>query len=127
MTRAVGDTELKLPRVNNLAGHNLTDLDGVETGLKPGRKASADLVTNQAHFNVQQLEGESLVFLSTDGIGETHDAELAAKTATDLKNQGMSAKQIADELSKRAVKAKGSDNCTVIVISLEAPAAARGQ
>lgn len=121
MTRAVGDTELKLPRVNNLAGHNLTDLDGVETGLKPGRKASADLVTNKAHFSTQHLKGESLVFISTDGIGEAKDAELAAKTATDLKNQGQSAKEIADELTRRAVRATNSDNCTVIIISLEAP------
>lgn len=125
MTRAVGDTELKLPRVNRLADHDLTDLDGIETGLKPGRTASADLVTNKAHFNVRHLKGESLVFLSTDGVGEERDAELAAKTATDWKTQGWSAKQIATELAKRAGKAKGSDNCTVIVISLEAPSAAQ--
>lgn len=124
MTRAVGDTELKLPRVNNLAGHILTDLDGVETGLRPGRKASADLVTNQAHFDVKLLQGESMVFLSTDGIGEQKDAELAASTATSWRRQGWSAKQIADELATRAGKSKGSDNCTVIVIILEAPEAA---
>lgn len=121
MTRAVGDTELKLPRINNLAGHNLSDLDGVETGLRPGRTASADLVTNKAHFSVQHLKGESMVFLSTDGIGEQQDAELAARTATDWRRQGWSAKQIADELAKRAGKAKGSDNCTVLIIMLEAP------
>lgn len=125
MTRAIGDTELKLPRVNNLAAHNLTDLDGVETGLRPGRKASADLVTNKAHFSVQHLNGESLVFLSTDGIGEAKDAELAAKTATDLKNQGAAAKQIADELAKRAIKPAGSDNCTIILINLEATSTAQ--
>jgi len=125
MTRAIGDTELKLPRVNNLAGHNLTDLDGVETGLKPGRKASADLVTNKAHFDVRHLKGESLVFISTDGIGEEKDAELAARTATDWKSQGRSADWIASELAHRAGKAKGSDNCTVIVIVLEAPNAAK--
>lgn len=121
MSRAVGDTELKLPRVNNLAGHNLSDLDGVETGLKPGRKASADLVTNKAHFSVQHLKGESMVFLSTDGIGEKQEAEQAARTATDWRRQGWSAKQIADELAKRAGKAKGSDNCTVLIIILETP------
>ena len=121
MTRAVGYLELKLPRVNNLAAHNLSDLDGVETGLKPGRKASADLVTNKAHFSTQHLKGESLVFISSDGIGEAHDAELAAKTATDFKNQGLSAKQIADELTRRATKSSNSDNCTVIIISLQAP------
>ena len=121
MTRAVGDTELKLPRVNNLAGHNLTDLDGVETGLRPGEKASADLVTNKAHFSVQHLKGESLVFLSTDGIGEEKDAELAARTATEWKREGWSAQRIANELTKRAGKTKDSDNCTVIVVSLEAP------
>ncbi len=124
MTRAVGDTELKLPRVNKLAGHNLTDLDGVETGLKPGRKASADLVINKAHFSVRHLTGESLIFLSTDGIGEEKDAELAARTATEWKRQGWSAKQIANELAKRAGKAQGADNCTVVVVSLEAPDAA---
>jgi serine/threonine protein phosphatase PrpC len=125
MTRAIGDTELKLPRVNNLAAHNLTDLDGVETGLKPGRKASADLVINKAHFDVRHLKGESLVFISTDGIGEENDAELAARTATDWKSQGRSADWIASELAHRAGKARGSDNCTVIVIVLEAPNAAK--
>ena len=123
MSRAVGDTELKLPRVNTLASHNLTDLDGVETGLKPGGKASADLVINKAHFDVRHLEGESLVLIFSDGIGEEKDAELAARTATDWKTQGWSAKQIATELAKRAGKAKDSDNCTAIVISLEAPSA----
>lgn len=125
MTRAVGDTELKLPRVNNLAAHNLTDLDGVENGLKPGGRASADLVTNRAHFSVRHLQGESLVFLSTDGIGEERDAELAARTATDWKTKGRTAKQIADELAKRAGRAKGADNCTVLVICLEASSGAQ--
>jgi serine/threonine protein phosphatase PrpC len=125
MTRAIGDTELKLPRVNNLANHNLTDLDGVETGLKPGRKASADLVTNEAHFDVRHLKGESLIFISTDGIGDEKQAELAARTATDMKSQGRSAQEIATELAKRAGKAPDSDNCAVLVISLEAPNAAQ--
>lgn len=121
MARALGDTELKLPRVNRTAGHNLTDLPGVETGLKPGRKASADLVTNKAHFSVQHLEGESLLFLSSDGIGDGKDAEKATRFATILKNRGQSAQQIADELTRRAGKAKGADNCTVLVACLEAP------
>lgn len=125
MTRAIGDTELKLPRVNNLAGHNLTDLVGVETGLKPGRKASADLVINKAHFDVQHLNGESLVIISTDGIGEEKHAEQAARNATNWKSLGWTAQQIATELATQAGNEKGSDNCTVIVLSLEAPSPAQ--
>ncbi|KAF1928248.1 phosphatase 2C family protein [Didymella exigua CBS 183.55] len=125
MTRAMGDTELKMPRVNNLANHNLEDLVGVETGLKPGRRASADLVTNKAHFAVRHLKGECLVLISTDGIGDEKEAELAARTATDLNSQGWPANEIATELAKQAVKRKDPDNCTVIVVILEAPSAAQ--
>jgi protein phosphatase 2C family protein 2/3 len=125
MARALGDTELKQPRVNRLAGHNLTDLDGVETGLKPGRRASADLVSNKAHFNWRRLQGGSLLFLSSDGIGNEKDAESAARTATTLKMQGHTATQIAEELTKRAGKVQGADNCTVLIVILEAPSGAQ--
>lgn len=121
MTRAIGDLELKLPRVNRLSGHNLTDLDGVETGLKPGRKASADLVINKAHFTVRTLDGESLLFLSSDGIGVGSDAEAATRQATKWKMEGWPAKKIAEDMAKRAGRVKNSDNCTVLVVCLETP------
>ncbi|XPS80749.1 Protein-serine/threonine phosphatase [Ascochyta lentis] len=119
MSRSMGDLDLKLPRVNRLAGHNLTDLDGVETGLKPGRKASADLVINKAHFNVRNLGGESLLFLCSDGIGEARDAEVATQQATRWKSEGRPAKQIAADMASRAGKVKNSDNVTVLVVCLE--------
>ncbi|UPX19717.1 Protein-serine/threonine phosphatase [Ascochyta rabiei] len=119
MSRSLGDLDLKLPRVNRLAGHNLTDLDGVETGLKPGRKASANLVINKAHFSVRDLSGGSLLFLSSDGIGEASDAEVATRQATRWKTEGRSAKQIATVMATRAGKVKNSDNVTVLVVCLE--------
>lgn len=121
MARSLGDTELKLPRVNRLAAHNLTDLDGVETGVRPGRKASADLVTNTAHFSVRRLEGESMIFLSSDGIGEAGDAEVAARQAARWRTEGRGAGGIAGDLAKRAGKVKNSDNVTVVLVCLEAP------
>jgi serine/threonine protein phosphatase PrpC len=125
MTRAIGDLELKLPEVNRLAGHNLTDLDGVETGLKPGRKASADLVSNKAHFRVRHLNGESLLFLSSDGIGIASDAEVATRQAMSWRMEGRPAKQIAADMAKRAGKVRDSDNVTVIVVCLDASTGAQ--
>ncbi|KAJ4349321.1 hypothetical protein N0V95_004690 [Ascochyta clinopodiicola] len=119
MSRSMGDLDLKLPRVNRLAGHNLTDLDGVETGLKPGRKASANLVINKAHFSVRDLSGGSLLFLSSDGIGDASDAEVATQQATRWRTEGRPAKQIAADMATRAGKVKNSDNVTVLVVYLE--------
>jgi serine/threonine protein phosphatase PrpC len=60
MARALGDMEYKKPKVNRLAGHDLSDLDGVETGVKPGATVTQDLVSNKAHFSHRQLNGQSL-------------------------------------------------------------------
>lgn len=119
MSRALGDLHLKKPRVNRLAGHDLSDLAGVETGLAPGRSAKHDLVSNKAHFAVRTLKGQSLVLLASDGVGGTNEAEDATRLAVDWWQQGNDAKEIADKLTQREGKSKGADNCTVLVVVLD--------
>lgn len=119
MTRALGDIEYKKPRVNRLAGHNLSDLPGVETGLAPGKSAKHDLVSSTAHFSVRHLNGQCLVLLSSDGVGDAGDAADAARLAVDHWRQGAKASTIVDELTKREGRVKGADNCTMLVVVLD--------
>ena len=99
MSRALGDLDYKKPRVNRLAGHDLSDLAGVETGLAPGRTAIHDLVSNKAHFTVRTLHGQSLILLASDGVGSAKEAEECTRLAVDGWQSGKEAKQIADELT----------------------------
>jgi serine/threonine protein phosphatase PrpC len=119
MSRALGDLEYKKPRVNRLAGHNLSDLAGIETGLAPGRTAIYDLVSNKANFAVRQLKGQSLILLASDGVGDAKDAEDVTRLAVDRWQQGAEAKEIAEEITKREGKVQGADNCTVVVVVLD--------
>ncbi|CBY00283.1 hypothetical protein LEMA_P014130.1 [Plenodomus lingam JN3] len=119
MSRALGDIDYKKPRVNRLAGHNLSDLPGVETGLAPGASAKHDLVSNKAHFATRHLHGQSLILLASDGVGDAKDAEEVTRLAVDRWKQGVSAAVIAKELTSREGKMRGADNCTVIVVILD--------
>jgi protein phosphatase 2C family protein 2/3 len=119
MSRALGDLDYKKPRVNRLAGHDLSDLDGVETGLAAGKRAKSDLVSTKAHFAVRQLNGQSLVLLASDGVGNAKEAEDVTRMAVERLQQGREAKEIADELTQREGKMKGADNCTVMVVVLD--------
>lgn len=120
MSRALGDHDYKLPRVNRLAGHNLSDLAGIETGLAPGKRATANLVSNQAHFSVRTLSGKSLILLASDGVGDSADAlEEAHLAVEEWKSRKKNAKQIAELATARAAGKKGADNCTVVVVALD--------
>ena len=119
MSRALGDLDFKKPRVNRLAGHDLSDLVGVETGLAPGKTATHDLVSNKAHFAVRTLNGQSLILLASDGVGGAQEAEDVTRLAVDRWQQGKEAKEIAEELTRREGKVKGADNCTVLVVVLD--------
>ncbi|EDU44112.1 PTC1, serine threonine protein phosphatase [Pyrenophora tritici-repentis] len=119
MSRALGDLDYKKPRVNRLAGHDLSDLIGVETGLAPGKKATHDLVSNKADFAVRMLHGQSLLLLASDGVGDASQAEEVTRLAVDRWEQGKDAKEIAEELTSREGKMKGADNCTVVVVVLD--------
>jgi serine/threonine protein phosphatase PrpC len=119
MSRALGDLEYKKPRVNRLAGHNLSDLAGVETGLAPGRTAIYDLVSNKANFAVRHLHGQCLILLASDGVGDAKDAEAVTRLAVDRWQQGAEAKEIAEEITRREGKATGADNCTVVIVVLD--------
>ncbi|CAE7185279.1 hypothetical protein CFE70_006273 [Pyrenophora teres f. teres 0-1] len=119
MSRALGDLDYKRPRVNRLAGHNLSDLIGVETGLAPGKKATHDLVSNKADFAVRMLHGQSLLLLASDGVGDAGAAEEVTRLAVDRWEQGKDAREIAEELTSREGKIKGADNCTVVVVVLD--------
>lgn len=119
MARALGDLAYKKPRVNNLAGHDLSDLVGVETGLAPGKKAIHDLVSNTAHFTVKRLQGQSLVLLATDGVGGAEDAAEVTRLAVDQWKTGAKLKNIADQLTKREGSAEGADNTTMVLVALD--------
>jgi serine/threonine protein phosphatase PrpC len=119
MARALGDIEYKKPRVNRLAGHDLSDLEGVETGVAPGARATHDLVSNKAHFSTRQLAGQSLLMLASDGVGGAEEAREDAEEAVDMWTEGMELKEIAETLTKRAGKMKDADNCTVLLVVLD--------
>jgi serine/threonine protein phosphatase PrpC len=119
MARALGDMEYKKPRVNRLAGHDLSDLDGVETGVAPGATVIHDLVSNKAHFSTRQLSGQSMIMLASDGVGDAEEAKEDAREAVNLWNDGLECKDIAEALTKRAGKMKDADNCTVLLVVLD--------
>ncbi|KAF2826958.1 protein serine/threonine phosphatase 2C [Ophiobolus disseminans] len=119
MSRALGDMEYKKPKVNRLAGHDLSDLDGVETGVAPGATVTHDLVSNKAHFSTRQLNGQSLIMLASDGVGDAEEASEDAREAVKQWTEGKELKAIAESLTKRAGKVKNADNCTVLLVVLD--------
>jgi len=119
MSRALGDMEYKKPKVNRLAGHDLSDLDGVETGVAPGKTVTHDLVSSKAHFSSRQLDGQSLIMLASDGVGDADEAREDAKEAVKQWVEGKELKAIAESLTKRAGKVKNADNCTVLLVVLD--------
>lgn len=119
MARALGDMEYKKPRVNRLAGHDLSDLDGVETGVAPGATVTHDLVSNKAHFSTRQLDGQSLIMLASDGVGNAEEACEDAREAVKQWIEGKELKAIAESLTKRATKVNDADNCTVLLVVLD--------
>jgi serine/threonine protein phosphatase PrpC len=119
MARALGDMEYKKPKVNRLAGHDLSDLDGVETGVAPGATVIHDLVSNKAHFSTRQLAGQSLIMLASDGVGNAQEANEDAQEAVAMWSEGKELKEIAETLTKRAGKMKNADNCTVLLVVLD--------
>ena len=110
MSRALGDLDLKKPRVNRLAGHDLSDLAGVgvETGLAPGKSAKQDLISNKAHFSVRNLNGQSLILLASDGVGGAHQAEEATRLAVDRWQQGKEAKDAVNRSVLKVYNIHGS-------------------
>ncbi|KAH8731844.1 phosphatase 2C-like domain-containing protein [Phaeosphaeriaceae sp. PMI808] len=119
MSRALGDMEYKKPKVNRLAGHDLSDLDGIETGVAPGAKVTHDLVSNKAHFSTRQLNGQSLIMLASDGVGDADEACDDARDAVDMWTKGKTLKEIAEKTTRRAGKMKNADNCTVLLVVLD--------
>jgi serine/threonine protein phosphatase PrpC len=119
MSRALGDMEYKKPKVNRLAGHDLSDLIGVDTGVAPGATVTQDLVSNTAHFTSHQLDGQSLIMLASDGVGNANEAKDDAREAVSLWTQGKTLKEIADNLTKRAGGVENADNCTVVLVVLD--------
>jgi serine/threonine protein phosphatase PrpC len=120
MSRALGDVEYKKPKVNRFAGHNFSDVSGMETGVAPGATVIRDLVSNTAHFTITQLQGQSLIMLASDGVGDPQEATENAQLAVAMwQGGGMSLKEIAEALTKRAGAVPDADNCTVLLIVLD--------
>lgn len=123
MSRALGDMEYKKPRVNRLAGHDLSDIPGIQTGVAPGKTVTHDLVSNKAHFTSLTLSGESLIMLASDGVGDAEEALDDARDVVDMWTERGSGKlkSIAHEITKRAgEEVNDADNCTVLLVALDA-------
>jgi serine/threonine protein phosphatase PrpC len=119
MSRALGDLDYKLPRVNRLAGHDLSDLPGVETGLAPGKTATNDLVSNEAHFSTREFNGQSLILLASDGVGNAEGAKEYTEEAVRMWTAGQKLEDVAHILTKRAGELPNADNCTVLLVVLD--------
>ncbi|RMZ68279.1 phosphatase 2C [Pyrenophora seminiperda CCB06] len=119
MSRALGDLDYKRPRVNRLAGHDLSDLVGVQTGLAPGRKATQDLVSSKADFALRTLNGQSLLLLASDGVGDSAAAATVTQLAVERWQQGHDANTISKEITSLQGNMQHADNSTVIVVVLD--------
>jgi len=78
-----------------------------------------DLVSNIAHTSTTQIRARSLLLLATDGVGEFLEAESASRAATKMYDDGLSAQQIAEEITRIAMRRSVADNATVIVVCME--------
>ncbi len=116
MARALGDIQFKKPRVNRLAGHDLSDLVGIETGVAPGKTVTQDLVSNRGHFTIKEFSGQTLILLASDGVGNAKDAEDITKYALEKWHQGKTAQEITEEITAQKGSEVAADNCTVLII-----------
>ncbi|RMY75357.1 hypothetical protein D0863_02642 [Hortaea werneckii] len=121
ISRALGDMSLKQPEIDEIS-HSLQsmgDLEG-ETGVQENSIVTSDLVSNEANTTARHLKGRNVLLLASDGIGETSDAEGAARHAAKCWEQGMSAHQIAQDLGRQAMRLPAPDNCTVVLVFIDA-------
>lgn len=112
---------LKQPEIGEIS-HSLQsmgDLEG-ETGVQENSIVTSDLVSNEANTTARHLKGRNVLLLASDGIGETSDAEGAARHAAKCWEQGMSAHQIAQDLGRQAMRLPAPDNCTVVLVFIDA-------
>ncbi|KAI6816091.1 hypothetical protein KC340_g15789 [Hortaea werneckii] len=121
ISRALGDMSLKQPEIGEIS-HSLQsmgDLEG-ETGVQENSIVTSDLVSNEANTTARHLKGRNVLLLASDGIGETSDAEGAARHAAKCWEQGMSAHQIAQDLGRQAMRLPAPDNCTIVLVFIDA-------
>ena len=112
---------LKQPEIGEIS-HSLQsigDWEG-ETAVKKDCIVTTDLVSNEAHATARHLKGRNVLLLASNGIGETSDAEGAARHAAKCWEQGMSAHQIAQDLGRRAMRLPAPDNCTIVLVFIDA-------
>ncbi|RMY95102.1 hypothetical protein D0862_08817 [Hortaea werneckii] len=121
ISRALGDMSLKQPEIGEI-GHSLQSIGNLEgeTGVQKNSVVTTDLVSNEAHATARHLEGRNVLLLASDGIGETSDAEGAARHAAKCWEQGMSAHQIAQDLGRQAMRLPAPDNCTIVLVFTDA-------
>lgn len=86
--------------------------------MRQNATISRDLVSNTAHTSTTRIMHRSILLLATDGIGETLEAESASRAATKMYDDGLDAQQIADEITRIALKRSIADNATVVVICM---------
>ncbi|RMZ11900.1 hypothetical protein D0860_03176 [Hortaea werneckii] len=121
MSRALGDMNLKQPEIGETSDRqqSVGDLKG-ETGVRRNSTVTTDLVSNEAHTTARHLKGRNVLLLASDGIGETSDAEGATRHAAKCWEQGMSAHQIAQDLGRQAMRLPAPDNCTIVLVFIDA-------
>lgn len=111
----------KQPEIGEIS-HSLQSIDDLEgeTGVQKNSVVTADLVSNEAHTTARHLKGRNVLLLASDGIGEPSDAEGAARHAAKCWEQGMSAHQIAQDLGRQAMRLPAPDNCTIVLVFIDA-------
>ncbi|KAI6876311.1 hypothetical protein KC343_g4419 [Hortaea werneckii] len=121
ISRALGDMSFKQPEIGEIS-HSLQSIDDLEgeTGVQKNSVVTADLVSNEAHTTARHLKGRNVLLLASDGIGEPSDAEGAARHAAKCWEQGMSAHQIAQDLGRQAMRLPAPDNCTIVLVFIDA-------
>ena len=111
----------KQPEIGEIS-HSLQSIDDLEgeTGVQKNSVVTTDLVSNEAHTTARHLKGRNVLLLASDGIGESSDAEGAARDAAKCWEQGSSAHQIAQDLGRQAMRLPAPDNCTIVLVFIDA-------
>ncbi|KAI6803829.1 hypothetical protein KC361_g553 [Hortaea werneckii] len=121
ISRALGDMSLKQPEIGEISNslRSAGDLE-CETGVRKNTTVTTDLVSNEAHTTARHLKGRNVLLLASDGVGETSDAEGAARHAAKCWEEGMSAHEIAQDLGRQAMSLPAPDNCTIVLVFIDA-------
>lgn len=113
MSRAMGDLRYKPLQLRD-------QVDGiVRKNIDSNKKIKDNLLSNEAHFKTRKLGEESLLLISSDGVGQGEDGMAAMRLAIGLWRKSKGAQEIAEELTRRVSRKKSADNCTIMIVRLQ--------